>query len=268
MGRPRLTQPLDIRVVKDAFAVTPEGAIVRSSTGEAATFRGPAGKLMVRVYHDGKISRIAAARIAWCLAAGEWPSGVVRARNGVDDDLSFDNLIATMRGPRPFTMGAGGKASSLERRSAADRAMLAALAEHQGSLTVPQISRLVGSSAPCVCARLGKLSDIGLTCGPKCDARARWDLTPAGKALAAAEKRNAGIREHLAQMALVFWLRFDFPAVNLWVRGNREARVSFEDVGADITPYPFLHIFPQDEPPASCPSTVRGPCAGSRRELQ
>src|SRR5271166_3504169 len=37
------------------------------------------------------------------------------------------------------------------------------------------------------------------------------------------------------------------PAVNLWVRGNREARVSFDDVGADITPYPFLHIFPQDE---------------------
>jgi 2-polyprenyl-6-methoxyphenol hydroxylase-like FAD-dependent oxidoreductase len=37
------------------------------------------------------------------------------------------------------------------------------------------------------------------------------------------------------------------PAVNLWVRGQREARVSFEDIGADITPYPFLHIFPQDE---------------------
>jgi 2-polyprenyl-6-methoxyphenol hydroxylase-like FAD-dependent oxidoreductase len=37
------------------------------------------------------------------------------------------------------------------------------------------------------------------------------------------------------------------PAVNLWVRGHREARVSFEDIGADITPYPFLHIFPQDE---------------------
>ena len=85
-------------------------------------------------FHEVR-TRFAAARIAWCLAAGEWPSGVVRARNGVDDDLSFDNLIATMRGPRPFTMGAGGKASSLERRSAADRAMLAALAEHQGSLT-------------------------------------------------------------------------------------------------------------------------------------
>jgi 2-polyprenyl-6-methoxyphenol hydroxylase-like FAD-dependent oxidoreductase len=37
------------------------------------------------------------------------------------------------------------------------------------------------------------------------------------------------------------------PAVNLWVGGEREARVSFEDIGADITPYPFLHIFPQDE---------------------
>src|SRR5215472_9223383 len=37
------------------------------------------------------------------------------------------------------------------------------------------------------------------------------------------------------------------PAVNLWVRGNREARVSFTDIGADITPYPFLQIFPQDE---------------------
>ncbi|HEX6441763.1 MAG TPA: FAD-dependent oxidoreductase [Stellaceae bacterium] len=37
------------------------------------------------------------------------------------------------------------------------------------------------------------------------------------------------------------------PAINLWVRGERRARVSFEDIGADITRYPFLHIFPQDE---------------------
>jgi 2-polyprenyl-6-methoxyphenol hydroxylase-like FAD-dependent oxidoreductase len=37
------------------------------------------------------------------------------------------------------------------------------------------------------------------------------------------------------------------PAVNLWVKSEREARVSFEDIGADLTPYPFLHIFPQDE---------------------
>jgi 2-polyprenyl-6-methoxyphenol hydroxylase-like FAD-dependent oxidoreductase len=37
------------------------------------------------------------------------------------------------------------------------------------------------------------------------------------------------------------------PAVNLWVRGKRAARLPFEEVGSDLTPYPFLLIFPQDE---------------------
>ena len=37
------------------------------------------------------------------------------------------------------------------------------------------------------------------------------------------------------------------PAVNLWARGERKARVSFEEVGVGLTPYPNLRIFPQDE---------------------
>ena len=37
------------------------------------------------------------------------------------------------------------------------------------------------------------------------------------------------------------------PAVNLWVKGKRAARVPFENVGAGLTLYPFLLIFPQDE---------------------
>ncbi len=37
------------------------------------------------------------------------------------------------------------------------------------------------------------------------------------------------------------------PAVNLWVKGERAARLPFETVGQDLTPYPFLHIYPQDE---------------------
>jgi 2-polyprenyl-6-methoxyphenol hydroxylase-like FAD-dependent oxidoreductase len=37
------------------------------------------------------------------------------------------------------------------------------------------------------------------------------------------------------------------PAVNLWVRGERTARLRFEAVGAGLTPYAFLQIFPQDE---------------------
>src|SRR5208282_5815662 len=37
------------------------------------------------------------------------------------------------------------------------------------------------------------------------------------------------------------------PAVNLWVKGEPKARLPFERIGADLTPYPFLEIFPQDQ---------------------
>ena len=37
------------------------------------------------------------------------------------------------------------------------------------------------------------------------------------------------------------------PAVNLWVKGERRAQVTFETIGSDLTPFPFLHIFPQDQ---------------------
>lgn len=37
------------------------------------------------------------------------------------------------------------------------------------------------------------------------------------------------------------------PAIGLWVQGERRARISFADAGSEVTPYPFLHIFPQDE---------------------
>jgi 2-polyprenyl-6-methoxyphenol hydroxylase-like FAD-dependent oxidoreductase len=37
------------------------------------------------------------------------------------------------------------------------------------------------------------------------------------------------------------------PATNLWVKGERKARISLTDMGTGLTPYPFLHIFPQDE---------------------
>ena len=37
------------------------------------------------------------------------------------------------------------------------------------------------------------------------------------------------------------------PGANLWVKGKKEARIAFEDVGSDLTPFPFLHIFPQDQ---------------------
>jgi len=37
------------------------------------------------------------------------------------------------------------------------------------------------------------------------------------------------------------------PAVNLWVKGRPRARFSLQAMGTSMTPYPFLHIFPQDE---------------------
>ncbi len=37
------------------------------------------------------------------------------------------------------------------------------------------------------------------------------------------------------------------PAVNLWSRGQRAARVALASIGEELTPYPFLEIYPQDE---------------------
>jgi 2-polyprenyl-6-methoxyphenol hydroxylase-like FAD-dependent oxidoreductase len=37
------------------------------------------------------------------------------------------------------------------------------------------------------------------------------------------------------------------PAVNLWVKGAPAARLPFASIGADLTPFPFLQILPQDE---------------------
>lgn len=37
------------------------------------------------------------------------------------------------------------------------------------------------------------------------------------------------------------------PAANLWVRGQPAAKLNLQNIGAGLTPYPFLEIFPQDE---------------------
>ena len=37
------------------------------------------------------------------------------------------------------------------------------------------------------------------------------------------------------------------PAVNLWAEGEQKAHLDFTHIGADLTPFSFLQIFPQDE---------------------
>src|SRR5690349_23330617 len=36
-------------------------------------------------------------------------------------------------------------------------------------------------------------------------------------------------------------------AVNLWIAGERAAHAKFGDMGADISPFPYALIYPQDE---------------------
>jgi 2-polyprenyl-6-methoxyphenol hydroxylase-like FAD-dependent oxidoreductase len=48
------------------------------------------------------------------------------------------------------------------------------------------------------------------------------------------------------------------PAVRLWVKGQPKARVSFEEVGAELTRYSFLQIFPQDEHERLLIATLEG----------
>jgi 2-polyprenyl-6-methoxyphenol hydroxylase-like FAD-dependent oxidoreductase len=36
------------------------------------------------------------------------------------------------------------------------------------------------------------------------------------------------------------------PAINAWVKGKRRAHMSFDNVGRDLTPYPYLLVYPQD----------------------
>lgn len=48
-----------------------------------------------------------------------------------------------------------------------------------------QLSVSVGSTSPCACTRLARLAKDGLTCGPACNQRRRWNLTAKGLAAAA-----------------------------------------------------------------------------------
>ena len=201
MGRPQTSQPpLPIEFIQQCFDVRDRQLIWRERphehfphrlddasrfnnqrAGGPAGFAGPDGKPMVRIQYGGKTRRVALLRVAWIVATGELPHGVVRPRDGDEWNASEGNLIVVKCGGNSFAIGK----SSLKHRAEIDSALIKTLAGHLGS-TLPQLSRLTGSSASCCCTRLGKLADMGLTCGPKCDARVRWDLTPAGQALAAA----------------------------------------------------------------------------------
>lgn len=62
----------------------------------------------------------------------------------------------------------------------------------------------------------------------------------------AVQARTLELYEQLDLTQDVLALGHRIEGVNAWVQGKRRARVAFGVVGDDLTPYPFLHIFPQD----------------------
>ena len=63
----------------------------------------------------------------------------------------------------------------------------------------------------------------------------------------AVQARTLELYQQLQLTAAVLARGHQVPGVNLWVKGERRARLPFETVGGTLTRYPFLHIFPQDE---------------------
>src|SRR5437763_1879530 len=63
----------------------------------------------------------------------------------------------------------------------------------------------------------------------------------------AVQARTLELYRQLALTDAVLEQGHKVPAVNLWVKGGPVARVPFERIASDLTPYPFLHIFPQDQ---------------------
>src|SRR5258705_8702422 len=63
----------------------------------------------------------------------------------------------------------------------------------------------------------------------------------------AVQARTLELYRQLDLAGTVIAMGHKVPAVNLWVRGESAARLSFENVGTGLTPYPFLQIFPQDQ---------------------
>jgi Mn-dependent DtxR family transcriptional regulator len=205
MGRSCQTQPpLPVEYVRDALQVRQDGVLIwrkrpaghfpcrpddasrfnNQRAGEPAGFAGPDGRLMVRFQYQGATRRIAASRVAWALAAGEWPRGQIKPKNGVEGDLRPENLIIIQRGANPAAVGK----SSLQRRRAVDGKLIEALAvcsARDGPATVAEIGRLAGLSESAASTRLGRLATQGIAASPMCCPNRSWVLTERGRALAA-----------------------------------------------------------------------------------
>lgn len=63
----------------------------------------------------------------------------------------------------------------------------------------------------------------------------------------AVHARTLELYEQLDLADAVMARGYTVPGARLWVGGRQAARVPFEQIASELTPYGFLHIFPQDE---------------------
>jgi hypothetical protein len=167
MGRGIATGPVPPEIVQQHFALRQDGQIVRRGhriaalAHEPAAFAGPKGVALVRMTYNGKIRRLSAARVAYAITKGHWPTGLLAKPSH-----------------RP-----NGKASSLARRVEADMTLIKAMSEAPDA-SIAKLSALTGSPESCVSARLGRIAERGLAASPMCVPGRSWCLTGAGKALA------------------------------------------------------------------------------------
>ena len=63
----------------------------------------------------------------------------------------------------------------------------------------------------------------------------------------AVHARTLELYEQLDLARAVVEKGYTVPGVRLWLKGREAARVPFEQIVSDLTPYGFLHILPQDE---------------------
>ena len=63
----------------------------------------------------------------------------------------------------------------------------------------------------------------------------------------AVQARTLELYRQLDLAAAIVERGHKIPAVNLWARGEHAARLAFAHIGAGLTAFPFLQIFPQEE---------------------
>ena len=63
----------------------------------------------------------------------------------------------------------------------------------------------------------------------------------------AVHARTLELYEQLDLADAVVTKGYTVPGLRLWLGGREAARVPFDEIASDLTPYGFLHVFPQDE---------------------